>query len=178
MLARSLAGENVSALLDYYNAQYPVTYRRWFESLYQDKYFYMGEADLMSAALLLDVAGYYIGLVRPVYRDPECAFARLPFEGRPGRVAASMMKLYRRRLVTLAKNRAAAGRLGEVNSGWRELYDGFVPDFRLRKQIAQGLRRWWSAEWKNLAMSSRRAHSAPAPCAVIPSEAQRSRGIP
>jgi len=65
-----------------------------------------------------------------------------------------------------------------VNSGWRELYDGFVPDFRLRKQIAQGLRRWWSAEWKNLAMSSRRAHSAPAPCAVIPSEAQRSRGIP
>ena len=55
LLARSLAGENVRALLDYYNAQYPVTYRKWFESLYQDKYFYMGEADLMSAALLLDV---------------------------------------------------------------------------------------------------------------------------
>src|SRR5207247_8550692 len=139
LLVRGLAGENVSALLDYYNAQYPVTYRRWFESLYQDKYFYMGEADLMSAALLLDVASYYIGLVRPVYRDPEWAFARLPFEGRPGRIAGSMIRFYRRRLVTLAKNRAAAGRLGEVNSGWRELYDGFVPDFRLRKQIAQGL---------------------------------------
>src|SRR5205807_2472178 len=81
---------------------------------------------------------YYIGIVRPVYRDPECAFARLPFEGRPGRLAASMMKFYRRRLVVLAKNRAAAGRLGEANSGWRELYDGFVPDFRLRKQIGQG----------------------------------------
>src|SRR5207244_11895059 len=80
LLSRSLAGENVSALLDYYNTQYPVTYRRWFESLYQDKYFYMGEADLMSAALLLDVASYYIGLVRPVYRDPECGFAWLAFE--------------------------------------------------------------------------------------------------
>jgi hypothetical protein len=133
---------------------------------------------LMSAALLLDVASYYIGLVRPVYRDPECAFARLPFEGRPGRVAASMMKLYRRRLVALAKNRAAAGRLGEVNSGWRELYDGFVPDFRLRKQIGQGLRRWLRAEWKNLTMSLRRAQSPPAPCAVIPTEAHRSREIP
>src|SRR5213076_1737501 len=50
LLARSLAGENVSGLLDYYNTQYPVTYRKWFESLYQDKYFFMGEADLMSAA--------------------------------------------------------------------------------------------------------------------------------
>ena len=36
-----------------------MTYRKWFESLYQDKYFYMGEADLMSAALLLDVSSYY-----------------------------------------------------------------------------------------------------------------------
>jgi hypothetical protein len=165
-------------LLDYYNAQYPVTYRKWFESLYQDKYFYMGEADLMSAALLLDVSSYYIGLVRPVYRDPECAFARLPFEGRPGRIAASIMKFYRQRLVALAKNRAIAGRLGEVNSGWRELYDGFVPDFRLRKQIGQGLRRWWWAEWRNLTMSPRRAQSPPATCAVIPTETQRSRGIP
>jgi hypothetical protein len=155
-----------------------VTYRRWFESLYQDKYFYMGEADLMSAALLLDVASYYIGLVRPVYRDPEWAFARLPFEGRPGRIAASMIRFYRRRLVALAKNRAAAGRLGETNSGWRELYDGFVPDFRLRKQIGQGLRRWCRAEWRNLTMSPRQAQSPPATCAVIPTEAQRSRGIP
>ena len=99
----------MTALLDYYNAQYPVTYRRWFESLYQDKYFYMGEADLMAAALLLDVASYYAGIVLyPLYRDPEYAFAHLPFEGQPGRVAARMMKFYRKRLVILAKNRAAA----------------------------------------------------------------------
>jgi hypothetical protein len=88
-----------------------------------------------------------------------------------------MMKFYRRRLVALAKNRAIAGRLGEVNSGWRELYDGFVPDFRLRKQIAQGLRRWWSAEWKNLTMSSRRARPAAATCPVIPSVVEGSRRI-
>ena len=36
-----------------YNQQYPVTYRYWFETLYKDKYYYMGDADLMSAALLL-----------------------------------------------------------------------------------------------------------------------------
>jgi len=124
----------------------------------------------MAAALLLDVASYYVGLVRHVYRDPECAFARLPFEGRPGRIAAAIMKFYQRRLAALAKNRAAAGCLGMVNSGWRELYDGFVPDSRLRKQFAQGLRRWWSAELKNLTLLPRRARSSSTAAAARPAE--------
>ena len=71
LLARSLEGEDVTERLRHYNQQYPITYRSWFESLYKDKYYYMGDADLMSAALLLDVSSYYIGLVRRVYRDPE-----------------------------------------------------------------------------------------------------------
>jgi hypothetical protein len=161
----------VGTLLEYYNTQYQATYRRWFEALYQDKYFFMGEADLMAAALLLDVGSYYVGLVRHVYRDPECAFARLPFEGLAGRIAAALMRSYQRRLVALAKNRAAAGRLGEINSGWRELYDGFVPDFRLRKQFAQGLRHWWSAELKNLTLSPRRAAATTTAATAHPSEA-------
>ena len=150
MLGRSLAGEDVSARLNYYNEQYAVTYRSWFESLYRDKYFYMGEGDLMSAALLLDVSSYYIGLVRHVYGNPECAFTRLPFEGRGGSFAAAFMKFYSGRLVKIARRRAAAGQLGQINHGWRELYDGFVPDFRLRKQLSQGLVRWGRAELKNL----------------------------
>jgi len=69
------------------------------------------------------------------------------------------------------RNRAAV-RLGQANSGWRELYDGFVPDFRLRKQFAQGLRRWWSAELKNLTLSPRRRATANAAAATAhPSEA-------
>ncbi len=44
----------------------------------------MGEADLMSAALLLDVGTYFVGLVRPVYAHPERAFLELPFEGTTG----------------------------------------------------------------------------------------------
>ena len=101
----------------------------------------------------------------------EITFNRLPFEGRPGRIATAVMRFYQRRLVTLAKNRAAAGRLGEINSGWRELYDGFVPDFRLRKQFAQGLRRWWSAEVKNLVLSTRRVGATTSAATAHPSEA-------
>ena len=161
IIARSVRGEDARELLHHYNSQYAVTYHSWFDSLYRDKYFYMGEGDLMAAALLLDVSSYYIGLVRHVYRDPECAFTRLPFEGRGGRFARAFMSFYGGRLVKIARRRAAAGRLGEINHGWRELYDGFVPDFRLRKQLTMGLIRWWKAEWKNLFLRPRRIARSP-----------------
>jgi flavin-dependent dehydrogenase len=164
MLGRDLAGEDVTRRINYYNEQYRVTYRAWFESLYRDKYFYMGEGDLMAAALLLDVSSYYMGLVRHVYHNPECAFTRLPFEGRGGHLAAAFMKFYSGRLARIAKRRAATGRLGQINHGWRELYDGFVPDFRLRKQFTHGLIRWWKAELKNLCLRLR--YVAPAGTSV------------
>jgi flavin-dependent dehydrogenase len=150
LLARSLAGEEVAESLTYYNEQYPITYRLWFETLYKDKYYYMGDAELMSAALLLDVGMYFIGLVIPVYRDPEKEFLRLPFEGAAGRVVGGLMKFYNRRLVALAQRRLATGCYGKRNAGWRELYDGFVPDGRVRKLIRKGLFRWWRAELTNL----------------------------
>jgi flavin-dependent dehydrogenase len=150
IVARSLGGENTAAHQRYYNEQFITTYRRWFETLYKDKYFYMGEADLMSAALLLDVGSYFIGLVRPVYGNPEESFLQLPFEGAAGRVFAAMMKLYNRRLGALARNRIAHGVAGAHNSGWRELYDGFVPDIRLQKLMRKGFFRWWKAELLNL----------------------------
>ncbi len=150
LVARSLAGEKVSDALAYYNEQYPVTYRLWFETLYKDKYYYMGDAELMAAALLLDVGMYFVGLVVPVYRDPEREFLHLPFEGTPGRVVGAMMKFYNRRLVVLAKRRLAKGCYGRRNAGWRELYDGFVPDGRVRKLIRKGLFHWWRAELTNL----------------------------
>jgi flavin-dependent dehydrogenase len=162
LLARNLAREDVTERLVYYNQQYPVTYRYWFESLYKDKYYYMGDAELMSAALLLDVSSYYIGLVGAVYREPECEFLNLPFTGTGGRLAKSTMTFYNRRLVALAKRRWATGYYGKRNAGWRELYDGFVPDIRLRKQIWRGLRRWWKCELINLGLMLRRRSTAPA----------------
>jgi flavin-dependent dehydrogenase len=156
LLAHSLAGQDVTDRLRHYNQQYPITYRCWFESLYKDKYYYMGDADLMSAALLLDVSSYYIGLVRAAYRDPEYAFLNLPFSGVGGSLARSMMSFYNRRLVALAKRRWATGYYGKRNAGWSELYDGFVPDVRLRKQISRGLRRWWKCELINLGLMLRR----------------------
>jgi hypothetical protein len=66
-----------------------------------------------------------------------------------------MMKFYNRRLVTLARRRLATGHYGRRNAGWRELYDGFVPDIRLRKLIQKGLLRWWKCELINLGLIMR-----------------------
>ncbi len=55
------------------------------------------------------MASYYFGLVIPAYRNPEEAFLVLPFHGRRGRIAASAMKFYNRRLVALAKRRFGHG---------------------------------------------------------------------
>ncbi len=174
MLAADLAGENVDEQRRYYNEQYSITYRLWFETLYRDKYFYLGDAELMSAALLLDVGSYFVGLVTPVYRNPEREFARLPFEGAAGRVVGGLMKFYNRRLVRLAQRRLTTGYYGVRNAGWRELYDGFVPDHRVLKLIRKGLFRWWKAELKNIALmlrptvnSSAATTSAASPQAVV-----------
>jgi flavin-dependent dehydrogenase len=169
LVTRALEAENVVELRRYYNEQFATTYRLWFETLYKDKYFYLGEADLMSAALLLDVGTYFIGLVRPIYAHPERAFLKLPFEGTSGRLFGAMMKFYNRRLSALAKNRIAHNACGTQNAGWRELYDGFVPDFRLQKLIRKGLFRWWKAELLNLRFlfgGPKRAPGTTAPAAA------------
>jgi len=162
LLARALAGENVADRLHYYNEQYPVMYRYWFETLFKDKYYYLGDADLMSAALLLDVSSYYFGLVIPAYRDPENAFLNLPFRGRAGQLFAAMMKFYNRRLVALGKRRWATGYYGRHNAAWRELYDGFVPDARVWKLFRKGLFRWWKSEIINLRLILGSRTNAPA----------------
>jgi flavin-dependent dehydrogenase len=146
LLAHSIAGEDMTERLRYYNAQYAVMYRTWFEALYKDKYYYLGDADLMSAALLLDVASYYVGLIIPAYRDPEQEFLKLPFRGSPGGFFARTMKFYNRRLAALGKQRWANGFYGGNNAGWRELYDGFVPDRRITKLFRKGLLRWARCE--------------------------------
>ena len=170
LVARSLTGEDVAERIRDYATQYPIMYRYWFESLYRDKYYYMGDADLMSAALLLDVASYYFGLVIPAYKNPEKAFSDLPFRGRPGRIAARVISFYNCRLVTLGKRRHATGYFGKHNAGWRELYDGFVPDGRVAKLLRKGLWRWMRAELTNLRLmfssrvvSAETRTSAPAP---------------
>src|SRR5262249_29183519 len=93
---------------------------------------------------------------RAVYRDPERQFLHLPFSGSGGKFVRNIMNFYGRRLTTMANRRWATGYYGQKKTGLGEIYDGFVPDTRLRKQIFRGLRRWFKCELVNLALMLRR----------------------
>ena len=83
----SLAGEDVTARVAYYNEQYPDHLPALVRDALQGQVLLHGRrrTDVGRAACSMSAA-YFVGLVTPVYKNPEREFARLPFEGTPGRI--------------------------------------------------------------------------------------------
>ncbi|HEY2342518.1 MAG TPA: NAD(P)/FAD-dependent oxidoreductase [Chthoniobacteraceae bacterium] len=172
LVARALAGEEVSQEIAGYNERFAFCYRSWFDGIYRDKYYYIGDADLMAAAFLLDIASYHLGPVRQVYSDPSTQFDFLPFDGIPGRIVACILRFYNARLVHLAQRRLAAGVYGRRNAEWRLLIGGFLPDGTSGRLLLCGIGRWLRAEWQNLFLPAASPnHEAVAPDTVRPEEA-------
>ncbi|MDB4809035.1 tryptophan 7-halogenase [Verrucomicrobiales bacterium] len=146
-IAKSLRGEDASMDWQNYQRGYQQSYRRWFEALYEDKYAYLGDADLMRAAFLLDIGAYFIGPVDFVYRNTELEFSRMPYHGPVGGVIAKMMRFYNRRLVKLADLRQSVGLYGANNLDNRYLVNpGFSPGVAALKPFSKGLWAWWKCE--------------------------------
>ncbi len=134
-----------------YNRRFAFCFQSWFDCIYRDKYFYLGDAELMAAAFLLDIAAYHLGPVKQVFSDPATMFEKFPFDGLGGRIAAKLMSFYNRRLVALARKRIAAGTYGERNAGWRLLVPGFTPEPGTSGRLLfTGIRRWLWLEIKAL----------------------------
>lgn len=90
-------------------------YQRWFEALYEDKYHYIGEYDLMKIAFLLDLGLYYLGVVAKPYLKGREAMLIFPFSDRASWSAFLVMRLYNRRLAAIARRRRRLHRLGQHN---------------------------------------------------------------
>lgn len=157
LVARSLAGEDVRGAISDYNRRFAFCYHAWFNGIYRDKYFYMGDAELMAAAFLMDIASYHLGPVRQVFMDSQTQFDFLPFDGIPGKVVARILRFYNHRLVKIAQKKIAAGAYGRENLGWRLLIGGFLPDASVLKLLRQGMFRWLRAEWKAAWLRRRQA---------------------
>ncbi|MDG2125475.1 MAG: NAD(P)/FAD-dependent oxidoreductase, partial [Verrucomicrobiales bacterium] len=91
MVATSLGGGCVKAASDRYRMQFKESYFRWYGALYRGKYEYLGDAELMHAAFLLDVGSYFMGPVRLVYEEEEKEYLTLPYNGQGGRLFAGFM---------------------------------------------------------------------------------------
>jgi hypothetical protein len=134
-----------------------MSYQRWFEALYQDKYRYLGDFELMSLAFSLDLGLYYLGVVgQPYHRGME-AFLEPLFSTPVSTPFYKFMRFYNRRFARIAEARVRAGTLGRCNARHKKLVKGFelsplaaIPVLRaLATWICLELREGWRS-WKFL----------------------------
>lgn len=173
LVRKNLMGEDTQMTTDYLNMAYPRSWRIWFEALYKDKYHYLGDAELMNAAFLLDLSTYFVGPVRLVYSNPCYEWTRMPYDGPAGTFFGKFMALYNRRLSTLAEERVRKGIYGRRNLGhfWSPR-QSFSPDNGVMKLLWDGLKAWLKAE-----VSTRMASSPATTPAALPDKPMAEKPV-
>ncbi len=132
------------------NARFLRSYHAWFRALIKDKYHYLGDADLMEAAFIMDIGWFYFGPVRELCIRPKGGFERFPFDGPIDGAVAKFMAFANRRLKAIARRRLASGTYGANNLDHRMMISGFEPTPKVLRTVFKGILLWLWAEWKNL----------------------------
>jgi len=168
IIGKDAIGEDVTARIAEHNETFVRSYWRFFRAAYKDKYYYMGESDLLSASFLIDTAQYYLFVVMPAYKFLK-RFDWMPVLGpKPAFLSYHLMRLYNRRFKTIADARRAAGEAGKRNDGRRvkAYYNlGFAPV----RMAMRGLKLWLYAEvdyllgvrWRSRRSGTARAVAVP-----------------
>ena len=129
LIAKCQDGENPGPLVEKHNRDFGISYQRMFGALYQDKYDYLGDIDLMRVAFRLDIVTYYLYIVRFLYKDGPQAILKPPFSPKEAGPFFRFMRFYNRRLAAMGRSRRERGVFGQHNEGQRDLVGGF--NFRL-----------------------------------------------
>lgn len=149
ILSDYFAGKDISQSRTRYNELYQKQFHTWFESIYLDKYYYLGDAELMTVAFYLDIAAYFIGPVGQAYSNHPHRYSELPYAGPIGQLFGKVMRCYNARLAAIAKRRIANGTYGLRNLDSRLFLPGFVPGPGSFKFMLTGIRKWLELECKN-----------------------------
>src|SRR5204863_1598980 len=98
-------GEELAPLLEIHNRVFARSYERWFQAIYQDKYEYMGEFDLMRIAFILDLGFYYGGVASQPFKRGRQALVEPVFSTGPSVPFYWLISFYNRRLSRIARRR-------------------------------------------------------------------------
>jgi Dehydrogenases (flavoproteins) len=168
-------GEDVGARIAEHNAAFTRSYTRFFRSIFKDKYYYMGEADLLGAAMILDTAHYYIFVVIPAYRFAK-KFQWMPVLGpKPAFFSYHFIKLYHQRFKAIALARRAAGEAGARNDG-RRIKAYFNLSLSPFHMVLRGVKIWAFAEADNVRLQVRRLSRRRTAATESPAEGATARG--
>ena len=159
-----LSGRNVGERVARHNANFRASHDRWFDAIYRDKYYYMGDFELMTLAFRLDLGSYYLGVVSRPFAHGNTALEVPAFAPKGGRAAGILMALYNRRLAAIARSRMRRGTWGRRNTG---RYFGFI-SYELNRRLLprvvgqllvwmllearEGWRTWFSARTSDARM--------------------------
>jgi len=176
------SGEGMEARVVRHNRDFGVSYQRWFQAVYQDKYEYMGDYELMRLAFLLDLGLYYLGVAAQPFKRGFAALRETVFSTRPSVPFFHFMRCYNRRFAMMARARKHRGTWGRRNHRQRFLFGGFtfarasmMPIFKaVAGWIALELCEGWRTWFRKLPLGEHR-REAPEHPSPVPGPAQPVR---
>ncbi|CAA6679615.1 MULTISPECIES: NAD(P)/FAD-dependent oxidoreductase [unclassified Lentimonas] len=124
------------------------SYQHWFESIYKNKYYYMGDWELMRIAFKLDLGLYYLGIVSQPYRLGDSSFNAAPLNGPYTRFPAWLITTYNRRLAAIGQMRMKRGTWGKCNDRHYFAFNSFSFDKSLLFRVIGSLFAWLLLELK------------------------------
>ena len=117
------AGNPMAPRVARHNANFLQSYDRWFNALYLNKYYYMGDFELMTLAFRLDLGLYYMGIVTQPFKHGNRMLETPPFAHAEVEMAVPPDGVLQPALVAIAESRHRRGVWGRRNA--RE-YFGFI----------------------------------------------------
>jgi flavin-dependent dehydrogenase len=162
LILDSFRGKPDAPAVAKHNANFLLSYERWFKALYLNKYYYMGDFDLMTLAFRLDLGLYYVGIVTQPFKHGNHILESPPFTHARAKWPFRLMALYNRRLVAIAESRHRRGVFGKNNDRHHFGFISYEFNSRLPVRLAGLLCLWLGLElregWRTWFLSS----SAPA----------------
>ena len=152
LILKDLAGASAEEMEKEYalhNRRYDRYFKYFYESIFRDKYYVMGDYDTMTAAFLLDTALYYFAAVMPLYRWSHERLGIPPFFEDGAEIGFYPIRFYNRRLVRIAQRKMALGIYGNHNAGRRPKFVGYSVRAAMGVMLLHGLLRWGKAELAN-----------------------------
>ena len=170
LIEKALSGApsaEMETAYDEHNRCYDRYFHYFYEAIYRDKYYVMGDYDTMTTGFLLDTAAYYFAAIIPLYRWRHARLGLPPFYEDGAEIGYYPIRFYNRRLIAIAKRKKALGIYGNHNAGRRPVFVGFSVRSAAAVMLAHGLVRWAKAElanaWTYIVRPKPLASAAPAP---------------
>ncbi|MCX6937169.1 MAG: tryptophan 7-halogenase [Verrucomicrobia bacterium] len=160
----SVRGKPKAPRIELHNTRFAASYARWFDAVYRDKYYYLGDHQLMTLAFRLDLGLYYLGVVSQPFRNGAAALETPSFASRTSAPFARFMAFYNRRLAAIARTRLARGTWGQSNDrrycGFRSYELTWTLPLRLLVAVGAYLRLEFCEGWRCWFATP---HTSPAP---------------